>query len=64
MIFTDLLKKEVFGPETKNRTLANAKNAKIVERSPLQKQLHEPPSFLKAARPIAITHNNGKPNSQ
>jgi len=59
MIFTEALKKEVFGPSAKNPTLANAK---IVERTPLQQQLYQQPTFLKAAKQIATIHEK-KSNS-
>ncbi len=60
MIFTEALKKEVFGSTTKNSTLANAR---IVERTTLEKQRYESPSFLKAATEIASLHEKQKTNS-
>jgi len=53
MIFTEALKKEVFGPVTKNSRLANAK---IVERTSLENEATEPSSVLKAANVIAALH--------
>ena len=57
MIFTDLLKKEVFGTETKSPRLANAK---IVERRVLPQPTYQPASILKTTEAIAIIHNNEK----
>lgn len=57
MIFTEALKKEVFGTATKNSRLANTK---IVERAT---ELYRPPSLLNAVKEITGTHDELKTSS-
>ena len=58
MIFTEALRKEVFGPVGKNPKLAGAK---IVERTGLANQVTTAANVLKAANTIAALHDKQKP---
>jgi len=60
MIFTEALKKEVFGSTNKKSPLASAR---IVERSSIEAGSTRPSSVMKAAAEIAAIHKQHKPVS-